>query len=85
MKKLFEKSFVVNGVDYTVEIYYKSTRNGFYHIAYIYANGEELSSYRMTYYNRTWEAWAGQSSLKQAVERCSQQVQDDLNKVFDFN
>lgn len=83
MTKFYEKYLEVDDTTYRVEIYAKGTRRGFYHRAYIYANGEEISSYRASYLNRTWERWRGQKSLKEALKKCSQKVQNDLHVLID--
>ena len=46
---------------------YGSTRNGFFHTSKLLYNGEVLSEARASYLNRTWESYAYQSVMKQAV------------------
>lgn len=83
MTRFYEKCLEVDDTIYRVEIYYKGTQSGFYHRAYIYANGEEIASYRVSYSNRTWESWAGQKALQNALKRCSKKVQKDLHVLID--
>ena len=82
MTRFFEKSAEIDGQNYLVEVYYKSTQSGFYHRAYIYKDGREIANYRASYLNRTWETFAGESAINQAISRCPKEIQQSLKDVF---
>jgi hypothetical protein len=46
---------------------YKSSRNGFSHFSRLFIEGQEISQAKAHYLNRTWEEYAFQSVMKQAV------------------
>ena len=56
------KVFRLNNT-YSIVCESQSTRSGFRHIATLMQNGRELDSTKMTYINRTWEAYPFQSVL----------------------
>ncbi len=69
-------------------IEYGSTRTGFFHKATLFKKQEHGESYReittarASYINRTWEQYAFQSVMKQAVQNQIDDAKDELkNKV----
>ena len=47
----------------------EGTRSGFRHIAVLMKNGTEISRTKVTYLNRTWEAFQFQTALQKLVEK----------------
>lgn len=66
------QTFTIND-KYTIVCTSKGTRNGFYHRATLMINGSESINSRVSYINRTWEAWTFQtviySLLHKAVDK----------------
>ena len=52
--------------NYSVVCEYKSTRNGFTHIATILNNGLEINKVKVNYLNRTWESY--EYVLRKAID-----------------
>jgi hypothetical protein len=56
------QKFTIND-KYTIVCTSKGTRNGFYHRATLSINGSESINARVSYINRTWEAWTFQTVI----------------------
>lgn len=56
------QTFTIND-KYTIVCASKGTRNGFYHRATLMINGSESINARVSYINRTWEAWTFQTVI----------------------
>ena len=57
----------INGIDFNFYNKSRSNRSGFIHESVLYANGQKIGSYKIQYYNRTWEAYQYQSVMKNLV------------------
>lgn len=57
----------------TVEAETYETRYSWGHKAWVYLDGEEIAGSRITYYNRTWEAYQFESVLYSLYEKCKKQ------------
>lgn len=49
---------------FTIVAYTYSTQHNWGHKATLYSNTHELNTYKITYYNRTWETYQYQSVIK---------------------
>jgi len=63
--ELVEKT--IDGVKFTFVNDAGRNRSGFYHDTTLLQNGWEIGHNRAQYYNRTWESYRYQSSMKGAV------------------
>lgn len=64
------KTFTINR-HITIEAEYYETRYSWGHKAYMYIDGRQVEDYKITYYNRTWEAYQFQSILESIVDRAA--------------
>ena len=60
---------------------YKSTRNGFKHVAHLMSNGFEVEETKVCYFNRTWEPYTYQTVLSKLIET-SQFLSPELKDEF---
>lgn len=60
---------IVNGNKFTFACHSWETSRAWGHEVRLHLNGEEVSKYRIRYYNRTWEAYCYQSCMKCAVDK----------------
>ena len=65
--------------EYSVHCEFQSTRSGFRHVAKIYKDGAYIGERKMTYVNRTWEAYKFQSVLEKALEAIRCQITKALH------
>lgn len=65
-------------MNFTFENNYGSTRSGFFHKSKLYNNGTFLSEARFSYLNRTWESYAYQSVMKQAVRNA---IDNEISRI----
>lgn len=75
-KKTFE--FTVNGE--TIRFYCDTTntRNGFCHHVFADGGGKEHEHTRVSYYNRTWEAFEYETVLYRAIEKFPKSLREPL-------
>lgn len=75
-QKTFE--FIVNGE--TIRFYCDTTntRNGFCHHVFADGGGKEHEHTRVSYYNRTWEAFQYETALYRAIDKFPKSVREPL-------
>lgn len=64
---------------------YRNTRYGFAHDTHLFVNGHEYKEATCHYINRTWERYAFQSVMRQAVYLCKEDRENYLKDVFKTN
>lgn len=57
----------INGIDFNFYNKSRSNRSGFVHESTLFVNGQKIGSYKIQYYNRTWEVYQYQSVMKNLV------------------
>lgn len=70
------KKFMINGIEFRFENYFRKSRNGFAHDTTLFKNGSAISMGTCTYQNRTWEAYEYQSSMLRAVSNYIEMVEE---------
>lgn len=73
-KTYSEKTFTVSKDIYIVAETYE-TRYSWGHKAYLFKNGHEVDYAKITYYNRTWEAYQYESILQSLVRKTKKLTQ----------
>lgn len=68
----------IQGKEFLFVNQYGSNRSGFYHDTTLLRNGWEEAHYRAQYYNRTWEEYMYQSSMKQAVRNRMDEIKSEI-------
>lgn len=63
---------------------YEKTRNGFRHVADLYIDGRIVDSAKVTYLNRTWEAYAFQTVLQKVIEETNWLSDEEKKKGLKF-
>lgn len=76
-------TFTVNG--YTMSFYCETTdtRSGFCHHAYFWGLDRYGEHTRVSYYNRTWESFDYESTLRRAADKLPKAIRESLNLEFD--
>ena len=83
-------SVTINDNEYRLTCYYQSTRTGFRHLCFLTSMCEDgepsTKDYlaKCTYINRTWERYAYESVLREAVNKIvTNQVTNTVNLALD--
>lgn len=65
----------INGVNFQIFAEGWETRSSWGHRAKLFMNGYEISGAKIRYYNRTWEAYTYQSTIRAAIYKELQRVE----------
>ena len=76
MKQYNHKSFNTGAGN--IKCWTTDQRDGFTHYAQIWRDGESISSARVKYYNRTWEAFEYESVINNAIDKAPKELQAEL-------
>ena len=71
-------TFKINGHEYMIHSRVASSRTGFAHVSTLVRDGGEIATKRVNYYNRTWESYQYQTSMRLVVEAAMKQELDSL-------
>jgi len=70
------------GRNAVVECQWKSSRNGFKHVASLFIDGKRVKGSTCTYCNRTWETYPYQSVMSQLIEKSKELLTDREYKRY---
>ena len=72
--------------DYSVACEWQNTRSGFRHVAVVLNNGTEVNRVKVTYLNRTWEAYEFETVLLKAIDSIglSKRLYSNFRKKIEF-
>lgn len=69
---------VINGHNYLIHSRSVNSRTGFAHVSTLVRDGNEIETKRVNYYNRTWESYQYQTSMRLVVEAAMRREVDSL-------
>lgn len=75
-KKTF--TFSVNGEEIRFYCDITNTKNGFCHHVFAYGGGKDYEHTRVSYYNRTWEAFEYETALYRAIDKFTKSLREPL-------
>lgn len=75
-KKTF--TFSVNGEEIRFYCDITNTKNGFCHHVFSYGGGKDYEHTRVSYYNRTWEAFEYETALYRAIDKFTKSLREPL-------
>lgn len=70
--------FIVNGEKISFFCNTTNTKNGFCHHVYVVGGGKDYEHTRVSYYNRTWEAFEYETALYRAIDKFSKNLRELL-------
>ena len=70
--------FIVNGEKISFFCNTTNTKNGFCHHVYVVGGGKDYEHTRVSYYNRTWEAFEYETALYRAIDKFSKNLREPL-------
>jgi len=73
-------TYKINGHEYLIHSRSANSRTGFAHISTLVRDGIEIETKRVNYYNRTWESYQYQTSMRLVVEAA---MKAELNSLID--
>lgn len=76
------KKFEIDGKEVQFVNEHRNTRYGFAHDTHLFINGYEYKTATCHYLNRTWECYAFQSVMKQAVYLLEEERENRLRDEF---
>ena len=87
MSKRYSNSFkaTVNGHDIVIDNYFNSYNYGFSHTSRVYMDGLEVGERVVGYINRTWEAYAYQTSARGAAYAAIEVTTERMKRYFKLN
>ena len=89
MQKKFSRSFhfEADGHEFRIQNFYDDNRSGFNHTSVVFMDGLQLvpGEARCHYINRTWEAYAYQSSARAAVSNAIDYYTESAKRIFKLN
>ena len=62
---------------------FEDTRSGFRHIAILYVDGQEVDRTKVTYQNRTWEAYEFESVMRKLLEKTDVVTENQKKKFLE--
>jgi len=68
----------INGHSYLIHSRVASSRTGFAHVSTLVRDGREIATKRVNYYNRTWESYQYQTSMRLVVEHVMRREHEQL-------
>lgn len=71
-------TYKINGHEYLIHSRTVNSRTGFAHISTLVRDGNEIETKRVNYYNRTWESYQYQTSMRLVVEAAMKRELDSL-------
>ena len=76
------RKFEIDGKEIQFVNEFRDTRYGFAHDTHLFINGHEYKEATCHYINRTWERYAFQSVMRQAVYLLREEREDYLKNMF---
>ena len=70
--------FIVNGEKISFFCNTTNTKNGFCHHVYVIGGGKDYEHTRVSYYNRTWEAFEYETALYRAIDKFTKSLREPL-------
>lgn len=72
----------INGKSFTILCNYWGTRNSWGHEATLYVDSQKIKSYKIRYYNRTWESYTFQSVINACIYNTLKELEENLKALF---
>lgn len=72
----------INGKSFTILCDYWETRNSWGHKAELYEDFNKIKSYKVRYYNRTWERYTFQSVIKACIYSALEELKEELKALY---
>ena len=72
-------TYKINGHEYLIHSRTVNSRTGFAHVSTLVRDGQEIETKRVNYYNRTWESYQYQNSMRVVVEAA---MRNELNSLI---
>lgn len=72
----------INGKNFTILCDYWGTRNSWGHEAALYVDSKKIKSYKIRYYNRTWEAYTFQSVINSCIYSVIKELTEELKAMY---
>ena len=76
--EIMYNTYKINGHEYLIHSRTANSRTGFAHISTLVRDGNEIETKRVNYYNRTWESYQYQTSMRLVVEAAMKRELDSL-------
>jgi hypothetical protein len=73
---------VINGHNYMIHSRVASSHTGFAHVSTLIRDGREIATKRVNYYNRTWESYQYQTSMRLVVEHVMRKEHEQLITLY---
>lgn len=71
-----DKMFTINGNEYLFINSFRKNRSGFVHETELMRNNWIIGTYKIQYYNRTWESYTYQSVMRGCVSKLLEQCRE---------
>ncbi len=72
----------INGKNFTIFCDYWETRNSWGHEAALYVDSKKIKSYKIRYYNRTWERYTFQSIINACIYSVLEELKEELKALY---
>lgn len=72
----------INGKSFTILCDYWGTRNSWGHEAALYVDSKKIKSYKIRYYNRTWERYTFQSVINACIYSALKELKEELKVIY---
>lgn len=76
--EIMYNTFKINNHEYLIHSRTANSRTGFAHVSTLVRDGQEIETKRVNYYNRTWESYQYQTSMRIVVEAAMKAELDSL-------
>lgn len=75
-------TYKINGHEYLIHSRTANSRTGFAHVSTLVRDGNEIETKRVNYYNRTWESYQYQTSMRLVVEHVMRREHEQLITLY---
>lgn len=72
----------INSKNFTIFCDYWGTRNSWGHEATLYVDSKKIKSYKIRYYNRTWERYTFQSVINACIYSALEELKEELKAIY---